>query len=176
MIRGIYAIMVLDLKRLDRLRIITGLVQPLLYLFVLGAGLGGNVRAGGADYQRFIYPGVLGLSLLFSAIFAAIIIVFDRQVGFFKAVLVSPLPRAAIAFGKIGSGAAQALIQGLILLPFAPLVGVHFGFLSFFEMVGAMVLGAVAFSKRKAPGLEVSGNEPPAAPIEVTHATATVAD
>jgi len=148
MIRGIYAIMVLDLKRvwIDRVRIITGLAQPLLYLFVLGAGLGGNVLSGGADFQRFIFPGVVGLSLLFSAVFAAIIIVFDRQVGFFKAVLVSPLPRAAIAYGKIASGAAQALIQGVILLPFAPLVGVHFGFASFFEMLGAMVLGAVAFS------------------------------
>ena len=88
----------------------------------------------------------MGLALLFSAVFAAIIIVFDRQVGFFKAVLVSPLPRASIAFGKIASGAVQALMQGIILLPFAPLAGVHLGFLSFVGLVGAMVLAAVSFS------------------------------
>jgi ABC-2 type transport system permease protein len=148
MIRGIYAIVVLDVKRfwIDRVRVLTSLAQPLLYLFVLGAGLGGNSRWTGADYQRFIFPGVLGLSLLFSAVFAAMVIVFDRQVGFFKAVLVSPLSRPAIAFGKIASGAVQALIQGIILLPFAPLVGVHFGFGSLCALVGAMVLGSIVFS------------------------------
>jgi ABC-2 type transport system permease protein len=148
MIRGIWAIIVLDLKRvwIDRMRIVTGVAQPLLYLFVLGAGLGGNARSSGADYQRFIYPGVLGLALLFSAVFAAIIIVFDRQVGFFKAVLVSPLPRAAIAFGKIASGALQALIQAVILIPFAPLAGVSLGFWPVCELLGTMVLASVAFS------------------------------
>jgi ABC-2 type transport system permease protein len=148
MIRGIYAIILLDLKRtwIDRMRIITGVAQPLLYLFVLGAGLGGNTRGSGADYQRFIFPGVVGLALLFSSVFAAIIIVFDRQVGFLKAVLVSPLPRSAIAAGKILSGAIQALIQGVILIPFAMLVGIHLGPLETLELLGAMILGAVTFS------------------------------
>src|SRR5471030_1505317 len=129
MIRGIYAVVVLDMKRawLDRARLVSGLIQPLLYLFVLGAGLGGVARQGGAAYQRAIFPGVVGLSLLFTAVFMAISIVFDRQIGFFKAVLVALLPRAAIAFGKIASGAVQAFIQGLIVLPFAPLVGIHLG-------------------------------------------------
>jgi ABC-2 type transport system permease protein len=147
-IRGIFAIVVLDVKRawIDRMRIFTGVAQPLLYLFVLGAGLGGNSRFSGGDFQRFIYPGVVGLSLLFSAVFAAIVIVFDRQVGFFKAVLVSPLPRASIAFGKIASGAVQALMQGVILLPFAPLAGVHPGIAGFLSLAGAMVLASVAFS------------------------------
>ena len=148
MIRGIYAVVVLDLKRawLDRARLLTGLAQPLLYLFVLGAGLGGSSRLGGPAYQRSIYPGVMGLTLLFTAVFMAISIVFDRQIGFFKAVLVSPLPRSAIAFGKIASGAIQAFIQGLILLPFAPLVGVHLGLVSTAAMLLAMALAAMTFS------------------------------
>src|SRR5690349_16991708 len=122
MIRGIYAVAVLDLKRfwLDRARMIMGLVQPLLYLFVLGAGIGSSSTLGG-NYQSYIFPGVLGLSMLFTATFAAISIVFDRQIGFFKAVLVAPVSRTAIALGKIGSGAIQAAVQGLIVLPFAPL-------------------------------------------------------
>ncbi len=148
MIRGIYAVVVLDLKRawLDRARLITGLAQPLLYLFVLGAGLAGNSRVSGPAFQRAIFPGVMGLTLLFTSVFMAISIVFDRQMGFLKAVLVAPLPRAAIAFGKIASGALQALAQGLILLPFAFLVGIHFGVVSGLMFLGTMILAAVTFS------------------------------
>jgi ABC-2 type transport system permease protein len=148
MIRGIYAVVVLDLKRfwLDRARLVAGLAQPLLYLFVLGAGLGASSRLGGGDYQRYIFPGVLGLSLLFTATFAAITIVFDRQIGFFKAVLVAPIPRAAIAFGKIIAGATQAFVQGIIVLPFAPLAGVRLGLVETIALIGAMLLAALTFA------------------------------
>jgi ABC-2 type transport system permease protein len=148
MIRGIYAVVVLDLKRawLDRARLFTGMAQPLLYLFVLGAGLGGTARMGGPAYQRSIFPGVMGLTLLFTSVFMAITIVFDRQIGFFKAVLVSPLPRPAIAYGKITSGAIQSFIQGLILLPFAPLVGIHLGLANVAAMLAAMAFASMSFS------------------------------
>jgi ABC-2 type transport system permease protein len=98
------------------------------------------------SYRPYIFPGVLGLSLLFSATFAAISIVFDRQVGFFKAVLVAPLSRTAIALGKIASGAIQAFIQGFIVLPFAPLAGVPLDLHSFAALLGAMLLAAFTFS------------------------------
>ncbi len=148
MMRGIAAIVILDLKRawVDRTRLVAGLVQPLLYLFVLGAGIGASSRMGGLDYRRFIFPGTMGLSLLFSASFAAIAIVFDRQIGFFKAVLVAPIPRPAIAVGKIVAGALQSLVQGMILLPFAPLAGASLSALETIEMIGAMALAAVTFS------------------------------
>lgn len=148
MIRGIYAVVVLDLKRawLDRVRLIAGLIQPLLYLFVLGAGLGASSRMGGGDYRRYIFPGVVCVSLLFSATFAAITIVFDRQIGFFKAVLVSPVPRPAIALGKIAAGGIQAFLQGVILLPFAYLAGVPLSFGDIVVLLGAMLLGAMTFS------------------------------
>jgi ABC-2 type transport system permease protein len=148
MIRGIYAIVVLDLKRfwLDRARLIAGLAQPLLYLFVLGTGLGASSQLGGGNYQRYIFPGVLGLSLLFTATFAAISIVFDRQIGFFKAVLVAPVPRTAIAIGKIIAGAAQAFAQAFIVLPFAPFAGVHLGFVEAIVLIATMALAALTFS------------------------------
>jgi len=148
MIRGILAVVIHDLKRawLDRARLVAGLVQPLLYLFVLGAGIGAGSRMGGGDYRRFIFPGTMGLCLLFSATFAAIAIVFDRQIGFFKAVLVAPVPRPAIAIGKIVAGALQALAQGMILLPFAPLAGVSLGPMEVVEMLGSMTLAALTFS------------------------------
>jgi ABC-2 type transport system permease protein len=148
MMRGILAIVILDLKRfwLDRARLVAGLIQPLLYLFVLGAGIGGSTRMGGLDYRRFIFPGTMGLSLLFSATFAAITIVFDRQIGFFKAVLVAPVPRPAIALGKIVAGALQSFAQGLVLLPFAPLAGAPLGPLQVVEMIGAMAVASLTFS------------------------------
>src|ERR1039458_7976209 len=138
MIGGFCAIVILDLRRawLARARLVAGLAQPLLYLFVLGAGIGGSSQLGGGEYRRYIFPGVLGLSLLFSATFAAIVIVFDRQIGFFKAVLVAPIPRSAIALGKIASGAIQAFVQGLVILPFAPLAGVPLSPLSVLTLVG----------------------------------------
>jgi ABC-2 type transport system permease protein len=148
MIRGIYAVVVLDLKRfwLDRARVVVGLLQPLLYLFVLGSGIGASSQLGAGDYRRFIFPGTMGLTMLMTATFASISIVFDRQIGFFKAVLVSPVPRPAIAFGKIISGALQALAQGIVLLPFAPLAGVHLGVLESIAMLGAMIVAAVVSS------------------------------
>ena len=148
MSRAIIAIVILDLKRfwVDRARLVAGLIQPLLYLFVLGAGIGASSRMGGGDYRRFIFPGTMGLSLLFSSTFAAITIVFDRQIGFFKAVLVAPVPRPAIAIGKVTAGALQALAQGMVLLPFAPLAGIPLGPLEVVEMIGAMALASFAFS------------------------------
>lgn len=146
MIRGIYAIVILDLKRawLDRARMISGLLQPLLYLFVLGAGLGASSKVIG--YQRYIFPGVIGLNLLFTSTFSAITIVFDRQIGFFKAVLVAPLPRSAVAFGKIIAGGLQAFVQGLLILPFAPLVKVSLGPVELIELLGTMLLASMVFS------------------------------
>ena len=125
-LRGVYAIVVLDLKRawLDRARVLAGLAQPLLYLFVLGQGLGANSRMSGRGFLPFIFPGVIGLNLLMTSTMAAITIVFDRQIGFFKAVLVAPIPRSALALGKILSGAVQAFLQAALLLPFAPAVGI----------------------------------------------------
>jgi ABC-2 type transport system permease protein len=148
MMRAVYAVVILDLKRfwIDRARLVAGLIQPLLYLFVLGAGIGASSKMGGGDYRRFIFPGTMGLSLLFSATFAAIIIVFDRQVGFFKAVLVAPVPRPAIAIGKIIAGAVQSFAQGLILLPFAPFAGASMNLVQGIELLFAMALASLTFS------------------------------
>jgi len=113
--KGVWAIIALDMKRYvqEPMRLFPGLVQHCLYLFVLGTGLGasmGKMPAAG-DYRGFIYPGIITLSLLFTATFAGISIVFDRQIGFFKAVLVAPVSREAIAAGKIAAGACRPLFK-----------------------------------------------------------------
>lgn len=146
--RGLFAVIMLDLKRLwvDRVRLVSSLIQPLLYLFVLGSGLGASSTMGGSGYLHYIYPGVLGLSLLFSSVFAAMLIVFDRQIGFLKAVLVAPVPRVAIALGKVLSGAIQALVPATILLLLLPLLGMDLSLLALLELIGTMILAAVTFS------------------------------
>ncbi len=142
--RAIYAIWLRDIKRLwlDRARILIGLLQPALYLFVLGSGLGSVTRIAGGkgDYIQFIFPGVIGLTVLFTAVFSAVSIVFDREFGFLKEVLVAPVSRRAIAIGKSLSGSTQATVQGILILIFAPLAGVHFGF---GELLGLIVIMAL---------------------------------
>ena len=108
--------------RTDRLRAITSLVQPVLFLFVLGTGLSRLASRGlpvGVDFRTFIYPGVLAMSVLFTAIFSAASIVWDREFGFLREMLVAPVRRWAIVVGKCLGGATVATFQGLIFLALA---------------------------------------------------------
>jgi len=130
-------------------RIVTGLAQPLLFLFVLGAGIKPLVEgraAGGVDYQEFIFPGVIAMSVLFSSLFSAISIVWDREFGFLREMLVAPVSRTGLVLGKaVGSGTV-AVMQGLVLLVAAPIVGVSLDALEFVEMFGLLLLLAFALN------------------------------
>jgi ABC-2 type transport system permease protein len=108
--------------RSDRLRAVTSLVQPVLFLFVLGTGLStlaGRGLPSGIDFKTFIYPGVLAMSVLFTAIFSAASIVWDREFGFLREMLVAPVRRWAIVVGKCLGGATVATVQGVIFLALA---------------------------------------------------------
>lgn len=131
----------------SRTRIITGLAQPVLFLFILGVGLGpviGDRGIPGATYQEFLFPGVLVMSLLFSAMFSAISIVWDREFGFLREMLVAPVSRTALVLGKAVGGGSQAVAQGAILLLAAPIVGVDLGPVELLQMLGLLML--LAFS------------------------------
>jgi ABC-2 type transport system permease protein len=129
-LRAIYIVWYRDLLRFwrDRSRIIGSFAQPILFLVVFGVGLGssigGGFGAGDTSYAEFVFPGVLGMAVLFSAVFGAMSIVWDREFGFLKEILVAPIDRSAVAIGKALGGATQAVIQGLILLILAPLIGI----------------------------------------------------
>lgn len=155
--QGFLSVILRDLKRIwaEPLRLTSGLLQPLLYLFLLGSGVGAATTLGSDAYLKFIFPGVVALSLLFTSTFAAITIVFDREVGFLKAVLVAPISRRAVALGKVCSGAIQAMVQGLMLIVFAPAVGVYFGFTELLIFVIFMLLSGLVFS---ALGVAVATN------------------
>jgi len=110
----------------DRTRFVAALVQPLLFLFVLGSGLSSLTAAstGSLDLRTFMFPGILATSTLFTAIFSAISIVWDREFGFLREMLVAPVRRSSIIIGKALGGATVATVQGVLVLALAPLVHV----------------------------------------------------
>jgi ABC-2 type transport system permease protein len=112
----------------DRMRIVTTLVQPLLFLFVLGSGLQRLSSAGthGVDLKTFIFPGVLCISVMFTAMFSAASIVWDREFGFLREMMVAPVRRSSIVIGKAFGGATVAGFQGLIMICLAGLVHVPY--------------------------------------------------
>jgi ABC-2 type transport system permease protein len=129
--------------RSDRLRAITSLVQPVLFLFVLGTGLSSLARRGmppGVDFKTFIYPGVLAMSVLFTAIFSAASIVWDREFGFLREMLVAPVSRAAIVIGKCLGGATVATFQGIVILVLAGLANVPYDPALFLTVIGELLL------------------------------------
>lgn len=129
--------------RTDRLRAITSLVQPVLFLFVLGTGLSGLASHGlpsGVDFKTFIYPGVLAMSVLFTSIFSAASIVWDREFGFLREMLVAPVRRWSIVVGKCLGGATVATFQGLIFLALAGVAHVPYDPLLLLTLVGELLL------------------------------------
>jgi len=138
-----YAIYILWLRQIKRYfrsrsRIIGSLGQPLLFLVALGFGLQSTFAAAGdGNYIQFLAPGIIGMSILFTAIFSGIEIIWDRQFGFLKETLVAPVSRFNIMFGRTLGGATVASFQGVIVLILALLVG--------FRPDAAMILPAFGF-------------------------------
>ena len=130
----------------DRLRMATVLVQPLLFLFVLGSGLQRLSSSGthGVDLKTFIYPGILAISVLFTAMFSAASIVWDREFGFLREMMVAPVRRSSIVIGKCIGGATVASIQGVIVLCLAGVVHVPYNPLMIVEILALQML--LAFS------------------------------
>jgi ABC-2 type transport system permease protein len=101
----------------SRAQIVASLGQPLLYLLVLGFGLGPVFqKAGQGNYLQFMAPGVIAMTVLFSSIFSGLSLIWDRQFGFLKETLVAPVPRSHIMIGRALGGASAAILQGLLVL------------------------------------------------------------
>ena len=155
-LRAIYIIWYRDVLRYsrDRLRLLASLAQPLLFLLIFGTGLSSSLRGiggglGGApsiNYVQFIYPGIIGMAVLFTSIFSAMSIVWDREFGFLKEVLVAPIDRSAIAIGKALGGSTQAMVQGILLLVLAPIVGVTLTPLAVIELIPLIFVLAFALT------------------------------
>ncbi len=127
----------------NKVRIITSLAQPVIYLFILGTGLSQLVPGGGkVDYRTFLFPGVLAMTVLFTAIFSALSIVWDREFGFLREMLVAPVRRSALVLGKCLGGATVATVQGTVMLLFAGFVHIPYSVPLFVTLIAEMALMA----------------------------------
>jgi ABC-2 type transport system permease protein len=126
--RGIWVVAYRDVLGLlsDRIRLLASLAFPLLFLAIFGAGFSNVIgrMSGGVDIVQFMYPGIVAQAVLTTSLFAGVSIVSDREGGFLREILVAPLSRAGIVLGKAAGAAAAALLQVLVLLLVAPVVGV----------------------------------------------------
>lgn len=125
----------------DRIRIVTALVQPFLFLFVLGSGLGTLVNLGpGLSLKTFFYPGILGMSVLMTAMMAAASVVWDREYGFLREMLVAPVRRSSLVIGKCLGGAVIAGFEGVIVIAIGGLVQVPYDPLLMVEVFAIQLL------------------------------------
>jgi ABC-2 type transport system permease protein len=147
---AIYILWLRELKRYSRSRaqVLASLGQPLLYLLVLGFGLGPVFeKAGQGSYLQFVAPGVIGMSVLFTSIFSGIGLLWDRQFGFLKETLVAPVPRLHIMVGRTLGGASVAMLQGLLILIVCLIAGFRPSSLAMLPVgLAVMALVAIVFA------------------------------
>jgi len=167
-IKGIYALWYRETKVFlrERSRVISSIINPLLWLLIIGGGLGSAVSFSGINYQTFIYPGILIQTALFSSVFFGVYIVWDKKIDFMKEVLVAPMRRTSIFVGKILGGSTDTLLQvlilfligfifmiggimpGLKLTPFSVLVSLAFLLVT---TVGLVSIGLILGSQMESP-------------------------
>lgn len=131
-LEGFYALWYREIKVFTRekSRIVSSLFTPLLWIVVFGGGLGSAVSLGGVNYQVFIFPGILAMTILFSSVFFGLYIVWDKKIDFFKEVLVAPLSRTTIFAGKMVGGTIDALIQACAMLVLGVVLGINYSILN----------------------------------------------
>jgi ABC-2 type transport system permease protein len=118
------------------------IVRPIIWLFILGTGLRGSFNAPeGFTYTQYIFPGLIVMNILFASIMSGTTIIWDREFGFLKEIMVAPMSRTSIVFGKTLSGSIIATIQGTIVLAFFPLVGLRLSIMQIIlTMLGMFII------------------------------------
>ncbi len=147
-LRGVYTIWYRDLLRFwyDKMRMAGSIILPLLFLAVFGGGLSSRMGllGPGIDFVQFIFPGIIGMTVLMSSFMAGMSVVWDREFGFLREVLVAPISRASVAMGKTLGSATVALLQGVLIFLFAPLIGVSLSGSTVLVLLPLMFLLAVS--------------------------------
>jgi ABC-2 type transport system permease protein len=145
-VRGFYTLWLREVKRYlrDRVRIISSFVQPLLWLVIFGIGIGASLRGAvlipGLTYQQLIFPGIIGQTLLFTSMFMGISVIWDKEFGFMKEILVAPVSRVSIFLGKMIGDSTDALIQGIIVIVLGLLIGIDINPMTFLASLPIMLL------------------------------------
>jgi len=130
-----------------RARVLSSFIQPVLFLFVLGYGMSTLVgTTGGFDFKKFLFPGIVAMTVMSTALSSAISIVWDREFGFLREMLVAPVSRMSLVSGKTLGGASIATVQGTIMLVLAPLIGVRLTPLLVLEVIGLELLMSVSLT------------------------------
>ena len=146
----IYTIWLREMKRFlrERSRIIGNISMPVIWLVIMGVGLNSSIRLPGVNvsYLSYMAPGIIGMSLLFTSMFSGISVIWDRQFGFLKEILVAPVSRLSIVIGKIVGSSTISLINGTLIIIISVLMGaLHFGFLSLIMAFVFMLLISFTF-------------------------------
>jgi ABC-2 type transport system permease protein len=134
----IYVIVAREFKKFirEKSRLFSAIARPLLWLFIVGAGISRLLPSeAGMPYTKFIFPGIIGMTILFSSIFSSISIIWDKEFGFMKEILVAPVSRFSIVIGKALSGTIVSTIQALIILALFPVLGFKLGLLQVLEVI-----------------------------------------
>ncbi len=160
-LEGIYAVWLREAKIYvrEKERLISAVISPLLWIFAFGAGLGSTVNIEGYNYQVFIYPGIMVMTVLFTSLFYGIYIIWDRKLDFLKEVLVAPVSRASVFAGKMLGGATDAMVQALFLLviglfieiPLTTLVIIESAFMLLLISIAMVSIGLVIGANLKSP-------------------------
>ena len=145
-LRGFYTLWLREVKRYvrDRTRIVSSFMQPLLWLLVFGTGIGAALRGGfqipGLSFQELIFPGIVAQTLLFTSMFMGISVIWDREFGFLKEILVAPISRFSLFLGKMFGDSTDALVQGVMVFGLALLLGIRFSLTAFLICLPIMLL------------------------------------
>jgi ABC-2 type transport system permease protein len=124
----------------EKTRLVSSFVQPLLWLVIFGSGMRLSTATPGLNYQQFIFPGIVGQTLLFTSMFMGISVIWDREFGFLKEILVAPVSRISVFIGKMLGGSTDALIQGSFVFVYSFVVGVNVGPAGFILALPIMLL------------------------------------
>jgi len=143
-----YALWRRELKRFirDRSRLISSIITPLLWLVIFGSGLRFSISVPGFNYQQFLLPGIIAQTLLFTAIFLGISVIWDRQFGFMKEILVAPIGRISIFAGKMFGVGTAAMFQGIIVIMLGFVIGVPLTLYGVSLAIPLMILITVGLS------------------------------
>jgi ABC-2 type transport system permease protein len=141
-LRGFYTLWLREVKRFmrDRMRLVSSFVQPLLWLIIFGAGFGLRFTLPGLSYQQVIFPGIIGQTLLFTSMFMGISVIWDKEFGFMKEILVAPISRFSLFLGKMVGDSTDALIQGIIVFVIGMLLGIPINPVTFLYSLPIMLL------------------------------------
>ena len=149
-LRGIYTIWYRDILRFwhDKMRMTGSIIFPLIFLFIFGSGLSDSMGylVPGVDFTQFMFPGIIGMTVLMNSFMSGVSVVWDREFGFLKEVLVAPISRTSVAIGKTLGSTTIAMLQGILILLFAPLIGVSLSASTLLALIPLMLLLAASMS------------------------------